>query len=141
MNEMIAELYNKYLFRYMDLRDITPECVNIILHQIETHKYFLNQEYKQEIPLLTTFNSWIEYVFDPFIYNVEKSDVLIYTDINVLELFVIVMKIWDDMKKEIPKHEKHIHIYHAMDKYCFNLKNYPLIKKFFIWMRHKHNYI
>jgi len=132
MFDIKDDLYKKYLYRFIDRKDISNEDWKMFFHHIETHKYYLNLNYSKEINLIDAYNSWIEYVFDPFIHIIEKNKIMKYTDLNIIHVFSKIMFEWDILKKNISKDDKHVHIYHIVEEYCLTLEKYPYYKKLII---------
>jgi len=99
---------------------------------INSHKYFLNQEYKFEIDITKAFGSWLEYVYCPTVdLLVRQGMIFDYDDPMIGYLFFDIQNVWNTLKSRFPKEEKIITIKNAVD--YFYVEMYPggLIRQFF----------
>ena len=106
--------------------------MELFKNHIETHKYLLNEKYKEEIPLTAAYTDWLEYVFEPFLDNIERTKLMKYTNYSITKLYRFIMLEWHYDKKTINKYEKKIGLNDAVNKYCLKNKNYPRWRKLLI---------
>jgi hypothetical protein len=127
MENVRKEFYEEYLEDYID--EFSDQKWNMIKEHIATHKYLLNEDYKNEISLTEAYTSWIEYVWEPFIFAVEYTKLLEYSDFDILNLYETISFDWKNLKDETPKELKQIGIDDATKHYCIQLKEYPWWRK------------
>lgn len=135
MKKKLKELYKEHISPYMKEEEITKHEWKLLKHHIETHKYWLNESvHGKEISLSEAFTSWLEYVFEPFLHQVKKFDVMKYTDKNIIQLYEEMMYDWF-LKKDIEKGRKKVEINDVVGAYCMRMEKYPRWKKFKLWLR------
>jgi hypothetical protein len=84
------------------------------IEHINSHKYYLNQEYNFEIDFSKAFGSWVEYIYIPTIVSLIKSKLINgYDDDRIGWLFFDIQDDWNDLKEEFPN--KNITIKNAVD--------------------------
>lgn len=136
MKKYLDNLYKTYLSDYIPYEDITNDQWNMLKNHIETHKYWLNEEYEKEISISESFTSWMEYVFEPFIQMIEKYEVMKYTNKNIIKLYEEMMYNLFMMRDVHKEDSFEPEINHVIEKYCYQMKSYPKWKKFkMIFMR------
>jgi hypothetical protein len=76
-------------------------CYDLIYNHILVHKYYLNQNQKEELPFERTLVSWYNNVYRPII-NIIESDMLClnFPGRSPGDLYVWIVKYWDLLKKE-----------------------------------------
>jgi hypothetical protein len=134
MNHVLEDLYINYLFKYISKEEISKDTWDMFAENIETHKYWLNEKYHDEIHLSAAYNDWEEYTLGPFIHAVEKTEILKFTKMGFITLYRVIMTDWHYAKEATPKTNA-IYIHHIMNDFCLKEPNYPKWKKFLIKLR------
>lgn len=74
---------------------------DIIYNHILTHKYFINQNQKEEIPIEDAILSWFNNVYLPVVTTIQKYKIMKYFKKNtVSDLYVWIIKYYDELKKK-----------------------------------------
>lgn len=131
MKDALKELYDMYLFRFLNEKDISKDDWDMFSENIETHKYWLNENYEHEISLSASFNDWLEYTFDPFFQAVIRYKILDYIEMNIIMLYRIMMTDWHHAKESNHK-SNNIYIHHIVRDFCLRIPQYPSYKKLII---------
>lgn len=86
----------------MNLREIrftAPGRYREVLNHIFVHKYYMNQEFPEEISLETASRSWFEHVYMPIIRIIRSEMILArFVGRTPGDLYMWVVKHWDDLK-------------------------------------------
>ncbi len=102
----------------------------IIIH-IQGHQYFLGIEQKRNIPFKEAMLSWYDNLFIPIIKEIEEKNVLIrFPGRTSADLYVWVIKYWDELKK---KYDSNAPISEAVKSYSKKFGENP-IKSFIKWL-------
>lgn len=134
--EFIKEdLYKNHLSDYISQNNISQSDWEMFYEHISTHKYWLNQGYKNEISMDSAYSSWLEYVFEPFLWAIHKNKILEFSDLNIIELYSKIMNDWYFMKSRTPKEERMIGVHDAVDAYYRSLNNLSWWDRFKIRIR------
>ena len=89
----------------------TPGCYDRIYAHILEHKYFLNQDFKEEIPFSDALVSWFKEVYNPIIkIIVEEKLCRNFPGKSPSDLYVWIVRHWDFLKK---KNGVHYPVSHA----------------------------
>lgn len=74
---------------------------DVIYNHILTHKYFINQNQKEEIPIEDAILSWFNNVYLPVVTTIQKYKIMKYFKKNtVSDLYVWIIKYYDELKKK-----------------------------------------
>lgn len=74
---------------------------DVIYNHILTHKYFINQNQKDEIPMEDAILSWFNNVYLPVVTTIQKYRIMKYFRKNtVSDLYVWIIKYYDELKKK-----------------------------------------
>lgn len=74
---------------------------DVIYNHILTHKYFINQNQKDEIPMEDAILSWFNNVYLPVATTIQKYKIMKYFRKNtVSDLYVWIIKYYDELKKK-----------------------------------------
>jgi hypothetical protein len=111
--ELIKEIveYEKKLFYEKTKLDTLRPCCTLeftsvgrydeILHHINVHKYYLNENKKEEIPFEEAMLSWHDNVYMPIITSIEKENVLSrFPKRTPADLYVWIVHQWDNLKRQ-----------------------------------------
>ncbi|MDR1419599.1 MAG: transcriptional regulator [Treponema sp.] len=84
-----------------DLNFTTPGCYDVIYNHILVHKYYLNQNRKDEIPFSEALVSWYRNVYSP-IMRIIKDEWLLFKfpGSSASDLYVWIVKHWDFLKRK-----------------------------------------
>jgi hypothetical protein len=94
------ETYFKKITGY-DLEFTAPGRFDEIKRHINTHKYYMNQDQREEIPFDAALKSWFETVFEPIINIVEDEKLPVrFPGRTTADLYVWIVKHWDELKKK-----------------------------------------
>jgi len=78
-----------------------PGCYDVIYNHILVHKYYLNENHREEIPFKNALVSWYKNVYNPIIYIInEEALSLNFPGRSPSDLYVWIVKHWDVLKKE-----------------------------------------
>lgn len=84
-----------------DLTFTAPGRYDLIYTHITVHKYFLNQDTKQEIPLDEAILSWYSDIFLPIIKIIKKYNLVkFFPGQSSSDLYIWIVKYWDFIKKK-----------------------------------------
>jgi hypothetical protein len=84
----------------MDLDFTQTGCYDIIYNHILVHKYFLNQNKKEEISFDEALVSWYKNVYCPVIKCIEEDSICVdFPGRKSGDLYVWIIKHWDYLKK------------------------------------------
>lgn len=74
---------------------------DIIYNHILTHKYFINQNQTEEIPMEDAILSWFNNVYLPVVTTIQKYKIMKYFRKNtVSDLYVWIITFYDELKKK-----------------------------------------
>ena len=74
---------------------------DVIYNHILTHKYFINQNQKEEIPIEDAILSWFNNVYLPVVTTIQKYKIMKYFKKNTIsDLYVWIIKYYDELKKK-----------------------------------------
>lgn len=72
-----------------------------ILKHISVHKYFLNQDKKEEISFVEAGRSWYSNLYQPVIKAIERNKLLFrFPGRTKSDLYVWIIQHWDELKRE-----------------------------------------
>jgi hypothetical protein len=99
------EFYEKTSFAGLtgdnDLDFTSPGRYDEILEHINVHKYFINQSRREELPYWQAVVSWYSNVYQPISVGIVEMDLLArFPDRTVSDLYVFVVRHWDELKKK-----------------------------------------
>ena len=97
--------YEKTMFweltRDPNLNFTNPGCYDVIYNHILVHKYYLNQDMKEEIPFQEAMVSWYNNVYSPIIKIIDEDMLCLhFPGTSPSDLYVWIVKHWDYLKKE-----------------------------------------
>lgn len=74
---------------------------DVIYNHILTHKYFINQNQTEEIPMEDAILSWFNNVYIPVVTTIQKYKIMKYFRKNtVSDLYVWIITFYDELKKK-----------------------------------------
>lgn len=74
---------------------------DVIYNHILTHKYFINQNQTEEIPMEDAILSWFNNVYLPVVTTIQKYKIMKYFRRNtVSDLYVWIITFYDELKKK-----------------------------------------
>jgi hypothetical protein len=89
------------LTNYNDLDFSSPGRYDVIYNHILVHKYYLNENKKEEIPFNEALVSWFNNVYNPVISIIKEQWLLVYFPGRTeADLYVWIIKHWDFLKKK-----------------------------------------
>lgn len=72
-----------------------------IYEHILTHKYFINQNQKEEVSMEEAITSWFSTVYLPVINTISKYGIMRYFKKNTIsDLYIWIIKFYDELKKK-----------------------------------------
>ena len=72
-----------------------------VLHHVEGHKYFLNQNYSSELSFQEALRSWFNNVFKPIVDVIAYERILArFPGRTAADLYMWIVKHWDELKKQ-----------------------------------------
>jgi len=78
-----------------------PGCYDVIYNHILVHKYYLNQDHKEELPFEEALVSWYKNVYSPIIRIINEEALCTkFPGTSPSDLYVWIVKHWDLLKKE-----------------------------------------
>lgn len=126
----------QYKPSYLPMGDIVftspgayPEMVNHIL----VHKYFINQNQKEEIPFEQAAVSWYKNVYAPIVKVIREEHLLFqFPGSTEGDMYLWIVRTWDDMKRQ--KKNQNIPIEEAAEEIKKRNKALPLFRyiKYFL---------
>lgn len=140
MNDIVKQIinYEKRLFyaetSFGDITDFW--CLDfsragrydVIYNHILTHKYFLNQQQKDEVSMEDAILSWFTKVYVPIISTIQKKKILKkFPKRTYSDLYVWIVRYWDDLKHKFGNNEIPIDL--AVEDFTKKYK-IPLYKRF-----------
>lgn len=79
----------------------SPGRYDDILEHIQVHKYYINQNRKEEIPLWQALCSWYDNVYQPIASSIDEMDLLSrFPNRTVSDLYVYIVRHWDELKQK-----------------------------------------
>ena len=95
----------------------TPGQYDIIYNHILIHKYYINQDKKEEIPMDQAILSWFSNVYLPVIKAIEKYRIIRKLKGHTIsDLYLFLIKYWDELKQKFGND-------FSLDKAAENFKN------------------
>jgi hypothetical protein len=89
------------LTNYYDLDFSSPGRYDVIYNHILVHKYYLNENIKDEIPFNNALVSWYDNVYNPVIAIIKEQWLLAnFPGRTEADLYVWIIKQWDFLKKK-----------------------------------------
>jgi len=86
---------------YWDLNFSSPGRYDVIYNHILVHKYYLNENIKDEIPFNDALASWYNNVYNPVISIIKEQWLLAnFPKRTEADLYVWIIKHWDFLKKK-----------------------------------------
>ncbi|AHC15028.1 transcriptional regulator [Salinispira pacifica] len=78
---------------------------NEVLFHILEHKYYINQEFEEELPLSSAVFSWFENVYTPILQVIREYGLLSsFPDRTEGDLYVWIVKHWHNLKSKYGQH-------------------------------------
>ncbi|MCR4712900.1 MAG: transcriptional regulator [Treponemataceae bacterium] len=78
----------------------TPGQYDVLYQHILIHKYYINQDKKDEIPMEEAILSWYNNLYLPIVTAIKKRKILRrFRGRTAADLYVWIIKYWDDLKK------------------------------------------
>jgi len=79
----------------------TPGQYDVIYNHILIHKYYINQNQKEEISMTNAIGSWYDTVFIPVINVIKKQHIMRkFKKRTTADMYVWIIKYWDELKKK-----------------------------------------
>jgi hypothetical protein len=89
------------LTNYFDLNFSSPGRYDVIYNHILVHKYYLNENTKEEIPFNDALVSWFNNVYYPVITIIKDQKLILNFERRTeADLYVWIIKHWDLLKKK-----------------------------------------
>jgi len=89
------------LTKYWDMDFSSPGRYDVIYNHILVHKYYLNEDISEEIPLKDAIVSWYNNVYYPVITVIKEQWLLVnFPGRTEADLYVWIIKHWDFLKKK-----------------------------------------
>ncbi len=109
---------------------------DVIYNHILTHKYFINQNQKEEIPIEDAILSWFNNVYLPVVTTIQKYKIMKYFRKNTIsDLYVWIIKYYDELKKkfgdELPL-DQIVHEIKREKKFSIITRTRNFIKKYIL---------
>lgn len=96
-----------HLDRFMDmnlLKFTAPGMYPEIINHILVHKYYINQDSKDEIPFDVAAKSWYDKVFLPIVTEIKREGLLTsYPGKSEGDLYLWIVRYWDELKSNTGK--------------------------------------
>lgn len=96
-----------HLDRFMDMKLVTFTSVGMypeIINHILVHKYFINQQRKEEIPFDEAAKSWYDTVFLPIVKQIKEDRLLrAFPGKTAGDLYMWIVRHWDTLKRDVHK--------------------------------------
>ena len=84
-----------------DMNFSSPGRYDVIYNHILVHKYYMNEDTEEEIPLSNAIVSWYKNVYNPVITIIKEQWLLInFKGRTEADLYVWIIKHWDFLKKK-----------------------------------------
>jgi hypothetical protein len=100
-NIFYNETYFGDLTEYWDLNFSSPGRYDVIYNHILVHKYYLNENIKEEIPFSDALVSWYNNVYNPVIAIIKEQWLLVnFAGRTEADLYVWIIKHWDFLKRK-----------------------------------------
>ncbi len=78
----------------------TPGQYDVLYQHILIHKYYINQDKEEEIPMDEAILSWYNNLYLPIVTAIKKRKILRrFRGRTAADLYVWIIKYWDDLKK------------------------------------------
>lgn len=139
-DEMVKQViaYEKRVFynetNFGDITDYwmldftSPGQYDVIYNHILIHKYYINMDKKDEIPMQDAILSWFKNVYTPVIQAIDKYKILKnFKKRTKSDLYVFVIKYWDELKQKFGND-------FSLDQAAQNFKKYskksPILRTF-----------
>lgn len=88
-----------------EIRFTAPGRYRELLNHIYGHKYYINLDKKEEIPLKEAAESWYKHVYLPVVELMKKEKVLSrFPRRTQADLYIWIVKHWDDLKRKYGEH-------------------------------------
>lgn len=86
---------------YWDLDFSATGRYDVIFHHLLIHKYYINQNQEEEIPMEQAIISWFNTVYMPVI-NIIKSQKIMpkFKNRTPADMYVWIIRYWDDLKRK-----------------------------------------
>ncbi|MDR1507071.1 MAG: transcriptional regulator [Treponema sp.] len=90
---------------YTGLDFSMPGSYDVVYNHILVHKYYLNQQYSEEIPFEKAALSWFDNVYKPIVDIITKENLCgRFSGRTTSDLYVWIVKYWDLLKKKYGIH-------------------------------------
>jgi hypothetical protein len=110
LKDKVIEYEKREVFDHTGLGQIIPpeevvftepgRYVEMLRH-IQGHKYFMNQDFEAEIPLLQAASSWYYNLYKPIVRFIQQEGILSrFPGRTKADLYIWIIKHWDSLKKE-----------------------------------------
>lgn len=74
---------------------------DIVYHHLLIHKYYINQNQSEEIPMDQAILSWFKTVYMPVIEVIERQKIMRkFKNRTPADMYVWIIKYWDDLKRK-----------------------------------------
>jgi hypothetical protein len=110
LKQAVIEYEQKQFYKKTRFDKIFPEYDLIftatgrydeLLQHISGHKYYINQNYQEEIPFEAAMRSWYHNVFTPIIETIREQKILgRFPGRTEADLYVWLVKHWDELKRK-----------------------------------------
>ena len=79
----------------------TPGRYDVIYNHILTHKYYINQNKKEEVTMEEAILSWFNHVYLPLVTSIRKKHILHnFPKRTLADMYVWIVRYWDELKQK-----------------------------------------
>jgi hypothetical protein len=79
----------------------SPGQYDVLYQHILIHKYYLNQNKTEEIPMHKAVQSWYEQLYLPIIDSIKKQKLLrSFRNRTLSDMYVWLIRYWDELKQQ-----------------------------------------
>ncbi|MCI5522653.1 MAG: transcriptional regulator [Treponema sp.] len=110
MVRQVIEYEKRVFYAETNFGDITdwwcldfssPGQYDLIFNHILIHKYYINMDKKEEIPLEQAIDSWFHNVYLPVIQAIKNHHIMRrFKKRTISDLYVFLIKYWDELKQK-----------------------------------------
>ena len=81
------------------MRFTAPGRYTEMLHHINVHKYYLNEDSSEEIPFMVAAESWYTHVYMPIIREIRREKVLSrFPGRTEGDMYMWIVRYWEELK-------------------------------------------
>lgn len=97
----VLKTHIEELFPEADIKLTSTGQYDEILYHIYVHKYFINQDYEEELPFVDAVKSWYETVYVPICDIVRENQMVVrFPGRTEADLYVWIVKHWHYLKEK-----------------------------------------